>query len=504
MLSAPAAVSGPTNKPRYAIESHIIKLITYRCKVPTKPTDIIYEQPRPNSPPTIGLDKLQSYSYRPSQWLVEGRSIASRVSSTTTVFTKRSTSHRPSISNPSNFRKVEDAVESPGSFQPLELSIYTPGNELPSLPVFSDEPLDGLAEITFPPRALLRSRSDTLLSRTLSRSSTSFTIPRKPVPSTRKASTDESRYSLYSYRTSIGPSIQSRSQSMYRKAAVALPQTTQDFLDSLDAHLPPPPPPKCISSGSEPQATIHRRASDQNLRLRTHIEERQEMEKRLKDFDAILEERQGSSTSQSPISPLDSDDAAAKKGELEELYSDCSVNAPQPTIARNVSTAASVQAPSAPTTNFKTDPNPTASPPPTNNFIYPPFKQNPTFQPTSPSTRTRISQWLTRSTSPKPTSPTTQVTIPAFYQCQSDLTLTRERPYSLSTTSSDTNTPDLAASPWSTPRSSPHRHRKARSSLSSYQTNVPPSYRGLSFDFEKRPVVTEVGVGVSGGIGEAF
>ncbi len=84
-----------------------------------------------------------------------------------------------------------------------------------------------------------------------------------------------------------------RSGSIERRQSVA---TTQEFIDALDCHFPRPPPPAVIRSSSntpEPSFTIYRKASEQSLRLRIHIEERQSLEKRLPD---LLEEV-------SPVSP---------------------------------------------------------------------------------------------------------------------------------------------------------------------------------------------------------
>ena len=83
----------------------------------------------------------------------------------------------------------------------------------------------------------------------------------------------------------------SRSHSIYVDAISALPESTRSFLDLLDEGPRPPVPLKVKSRNrSRSPDPVRRNASDQNMRLRAHIEERQEMESRLQDFDTIVEE----------------------------------------------------------------------------------------------------------------------------------------------------------------------------------------------------------------------
>ncbi|MCJ1340731.1 hypothetical protein MMC09_006027 [Bachmanniomyces sp. S44760] len=179
-----------------------------------------------------------------------------------------------SIGAPSGFRRVDPPLHRVQSFRPLELSIYLPGRELPELPTFEAEFGDLSELLECPERALVKSRSETLLSRT----STSFSIPRKPLAS-RWQSMEDSRDSIDSrYAFPDNGSIISRPQSVYQH--VLLPKSTQDFLDSLDRGLPQPPV-LHIRSGSEPIYPVRRRASDQNMRLWTHLEERNNLEREL-------------------------------------------------------------------------------------------------------------------------------------------------------------------------------------------------------------------------------
>ncbi|MCJ1481983.1 hypothetical protein MMC06_002144 [Schaereria dolodes] len=469
------------------------KIDINKCKDPSPATSIIQDQPQLHLPPYLELGEQRpqtSRSYRPSQWFAEGRNIASRGSSKPSILNRRKTPHRPCIGKPSDFRRVAHSIDrtggfrSTGGFRPLELSIYIPGNELPSLPVFDAASKDKAVDLAIPRPVLVRSRSDNVLSQTHSRTSTSFTIPRKPIPSNGQPSFDESQSSFHDYRPSTGTSIQSRSQSIYRTPGMA--HTTQDFLNSLDSHLPIPPMPKLNRSATEPILTIHRRASDQNLRLRNHIEERQDMERRLKDFDAILEERQGNSPGVSPILPIRHDPFTI----TEELDGDEGIHMREvrntqfspltshPTLVHKRSAAALVLAPPTPSTISPTTPIFSTA-----QFIYP-VKPKPIFHRTT-SARKRVSQWLTRSSLAKPR----EDDIP---ECHSELALTHDRTAWLSmstvSTASEPNVHEPSA--WDSPR----LHRPG-SSLSSWQTQTTGrSFQEgrMSFDIEKMLVTVPV------------
>ena len=221
---------------------------------------------------------------------------------------RRSTPHRPAIGAPSEFRRVQSGRISPlrrtPPFRPLQLSIYLPGNELPDLPVFWEKGADKTQDVTLekPVQALLKSRSDPML---LSHPSRSFSIPRKPLP-TRKSSMDTSTLNMDSQCTLDwvrGPSKARsidhlRLKSIERRPSFITTRSAQDFLDALDSRdsLLPRPPPAVTRSESEPTYTIYRRASEQSLRLRTHLEERQSLEGRLPNCATIQEEI-------SPLSP---------------------------------------------------------------------------------------------------------------------------------------------------------------------------------------------------------
>ncbi|MCJ1389672.1 hypothetical protein MMC18_002529 [Xylographa bjoerkii] len=250
-----------------------------------------FQQPPLIPPPKIDFGishPITRDNSQTSRWNSDNRTLLSRASSITSHATKKSRSRRPTIGAPSDFRRVETPLgRQEKGFRPLELSIYVPGNELPPLPVFNRDGLGDLNRLEAPPYAHLRkTRSETVLSR----SSTVFSVPRKTVGPQRCYSRADSVYS-YDDSASLSPSMLSRSHSIYVDAITALPQSTLSFLDLLDEGPRPPVPLKIKTRNrSRSPDPVRRNASDQNMRLRAHIEERQEMESRLQDFDTIVEE----------------------------------------------------------------------------------------------------------------------------------------------------------------------------------------------------------------------
>ena len=294
-------------------------------------SQVTYQQPLRQSRlswPEIDLDEAspQHRSRHLSQEQVrlskDRRSLVSRASRRARSLSRPQASQhsrRPTIGNPTDFRRSDasqfsdlpvDLVPRSTSppmrklspFRPLQLSIYIPGNELPSLPKFSDDFDDeelSIPGLERPPMAVLKPRSDSLLVR----SSTSFSVPRKPVPS-RASSTEPLRYSIDSQRTYTDGMVHQRSFSfermrpynMDKRPSFATTRSNQEFLEGLNAPLPPLPQP-ATGTQFESGCAIYRRASEQSLRLRTHLEERQILERKLPEFETISEER-------SPVSPL--------------------------------------------------------------------------------------------------------------------------------------------------------------------------------------------------------
>lgn len=340
-----------------------------------------------------------------------------------------------------------------GGFRPLELSIYLPGNELPSLPLFNYT--EGEVELVYPAPVLTKAKSESLLSRP----STSFTIARKPVKS-RTLSFDGSRSSWDSRHASVEINSALCNRPIVRRPSLATTQSTQDFLDTLDSRLPQLPSRLRSKSGSEPAFTLYRRASEQSLRLRTHLEERERIERRLPECDTILEEKQSEDRKFSNLSPISSHDDPADdrrllrpRSELESTTCLSSTSHPRSHTSLDM------------LHEFKL---PIAS--------------------DAPNTRSRISQWLLRSAS-SPSGPS--LTSSSDEICHHRSSIIRARTSTGSSTFSNTETAD-PASPWSSPRSSPHRKG---SSVSSWQTGM--YCRGLSIDVKKRPALPIANVGVA-------
>lgn len=196
-------------------------------------------------------------------------------------------------------------------FRPLQLSIYLPGKELPALPRFSDDDDDDdevppVPGISRPAQAFMETKSESMLNRRLS----SFSIPRKTVGGSRASSLDltlaprpsiDSGLTLFNNDAAL--STHKRSTSIDRllgdhRPSVSASRSAQGFLETINAPLPALA--KSTHSSHETRSdfrqksafSIYKSASDQNLRLRTHLEERQEV------CDTITEKEEGS-----PVSP---------------------------------------------------------------------------------------------------------------------------------------------------------------------------------------------------------
>ena len=408
-----------------------------------KTREFCCEQPQPVQPLSFETRDPQTTNTAPrraSQWLADGRSFASRASSKASLASRRNRARRTtvgSIGAPYDFKRVEHPRGRGEGYRPLILSIHLPGNELPPLPEFDEASLDDTC-LTLPPPALVKSRSEPLLSRP----STAFTIPRKPVPSC-VVSLDVSRSSIDSrYTLNDMPRT---SQSIHRRPSITPSQNTQDFLDTLDARLPQSPPLSRSKSGPEPVYTLYRRASEQSLRLRTHLEERQQIERRFPECDTIMEDKEGD-PDKSPVFARLTGSALLGEKDLD-------------------------------------------TPTPPSQAV-----EQATYQrPCAPSTRTRISQWLLRA-NPASTIPPAPKPEEPFYALRTssshDRTSISSSLYSAASTAAEPTTA------WTSPRSSPHRKG---SSLSSCQTMGLSTARGPSLEVEKNPgaVVVDVDVGLA-------
>ncbi|KAF2817039.1 uncharacterized protein BDZ99DRAFT_7767 [Mytilinidion resinicola] len=165
---------------------------------------ICYDQPRavelPRAEPEHPRPMTShSVSRHVSQWVMSGRDTMSRASIRTSSSTVKRpwVAHpkgRPSISGPTDFRRVEGLdtfqeeeampVRRRRSFRPLELSIYVDNGRLSPLPDFAEAEWSSLpAGLEFPAQARVRSSSKT---DSIS-SNTSYRIQRKPVGSNRSS-----------------------------------------------------------------------------------------------------------------------------------------------------------------------------------------------------------------------------------------------------------------------------------------------------------------------------
>ena len=408
-----------------------------------------------------------------SAWLSESRHRTSRSLSRMSFTSRRSGSRRPRIGAPCEFRRVQSGRISPlrpnPGFRPLQLSIYLPGNELPNLPIFWEDVDTKVEDVTLErtDQALVKSRSDSVLRDP----SGCFSIPRKPVPS-RTSSLDASRSSMDSQFTlnwagghSKSRSIDHlRSKPIERRPSFITTQSAQDFLDALDARDArlPQPPPAAVRSKSEASYTIYRRASEQSLRLRTHLEERQSLEGRLPNCATIQEEisplspRPGKQIVPSPTSRRDDNTDNSPRDEQWHQKQDSvqrDIHAEEPVMSPARSSSGSSTLLNAPT--------PLLTPVRAATAMDKGGMGTTTVSgDLPPSVRTRFSQWILKA-------------LPALPRAERS-----------STSSRTYNMPDPTnlKSPWSSPSFRPHTKQ---SSMSSYWTLG--GGREASFDVEKTP-----------------
>ena len=238
---------------------------------------IEYGQPRLVPPPTFPEFQERPVS-RSQEWATRSRSFASRASSRGSFSVRRRLyayngfhSGRPprkiSIGAPQDFRHVENALPRKAhTFRPLELSIYLPGdNQLsPILPfLFKPEetsfPIDDVDGSEYAPT---HSRSG---------SSLSFRIPRKPVRTSSRSSSEWNAH------------FRPRPESL----------NAQELLAALESELPTVPLPARLRALTAPPAYE---------RVKSALHEKYELEQRLKDIDEAIEERQSLYFNSRPVS----------------------------------------------------------------------------------------------------------------------------------------------------------------------------------------------------------
>lgn len=212
-----------------------------------KPMRILHDQQPHLIPPPI-LEPQQQ------QW-TRTKSVSSRVSfSVRRKLNAYNGPRRPHISAPTNFRHVEMAMpRRTERFRPLELSIYMPENQLSPIQLPHFEPAEDI--LSYPPAALVHTRSESALS--------NFTIRRKPLSLT--ASSMERKSTDWVQPLRPRPSLSSEEL----MANVQMPAMAR------------------LRANTEP----YRRTSEQIERVKSAFHEREELERRLRDIDCIIEER---------------------------------------------------------------------------------------------------------------------------------------------------------------------------------------------------------------------
>ncbi|CAG8952502.1 hypothetical protein HYFRA_00001249 [Hymenoscyphus fraxineus] len=217
-----------------------------------RPRRIEHQQPRLIPPPNSEPPSRPGTS-RGREWADRTKEFASRASSRGRFSARRKLNayngpRRPRIGAPSDFRHVAQAMptRSPATFRPLELSIYREERLSPLLPHF-----DTLEELPRPPSVITHTRSDSALS---------FTIPRKPLRASSRASSE------------WASNFQARPGSI----------SAQDLLANIESELPRVPEQARLRAMTEPPAYE---------RIKSALHEKFELEQRLRDIDEVIEER---------------------------------------------------------------------------------------------------------------------------------------------------------------------------------------------------------------------
>jgi len=149
-MSIYSSVDVPMDPDRVGVEREMRIMYQQPHLVPPMKLTVFDELPRtPVPPPPSQL----------SQWMSQGRNLASRASS---LSIRRKTSSRPVISSPQPLmRPAQDLpLRRVQEWRPLELSIYMPHNRLSDLPEFDRLSFTDSGELKCPPRALHRTKSE--------------------------------------------------------------------------------------------------------------------------------------------------------------------------------------------------------------------------------------------------------------------------------------------------------------------------------------------------------
>jgi hypothetical protein len=196
---------------------------------------------------------------RGREWVGKTRAYASRASSRGSFSVRRRLNayngpRRPRIGAPTDFRHVGQAIKSRNisgnaNFRPLELSIYAEEPLSPILPHFGSS--EDAPSMPRPTSFICHSRSNSAMS---------FSIPRKPLRSSSRASSD--------WTAQFKPRPDSLS--------------ADELLAKLETDMPRAPPPARLRATTEPPAYE---------RIKSALHEKFELDQKLKDIDEVIEER---------------------------------------------------------------------------------------------------------------------------------------------------------------------------------------------------------------------
>jgi len=249
-----------------------------------KPMTILHHQPRLIPPPIPEAQHSRSSSH---EWMSRTKSFASRASSRGSFSVRRKLNayngpRRPHIGAPTDFRHVQNALaRRTDRFRPLELSIYMPDNQLsPLLPHFGgvDDEADSI--LSYPAPALVHSRSESALS--------NFSIPRKPLGVHKSV---HGRLEGLSIHTTSSPFASAlASHPVHPRTSLPESPSEQELMAALQDELPQVLPRARLRSNTEPSRIINRESAQVD-RVKLVLQEKLELEKRLRDLDSILEER---------------------------------------------------------------------------------------------------------------------------------------------------------------------------------------------------------------------
>jgi len=355
------------------------------------------------------------------------------------------------------------------------LSIYMPDNRLsPILPHFGVED----RVLSYPPAALVHVRSDSALS--------NFSIPRKPLNSHKSMSGRLETASAHTTPESVGSEFVSHPL----RPRPSLPESpsTQELMAALQEALPLSPPPARLRANTAP---VIYRNSVQAERIKSVMQEKHELEKRLKDIDSIIEERRSvylSSHSGSIYSESEEPMPDLKTSQLERMPLPTRPKTAPHTVHIPVRAKSFTEASAAFDNRVRTPPPP---PLPLVLQTRPPLRKKKSFS--------RVSSWLFPSEHARNISMDSVTNMPkpvtsreGFYQCI-DTKATRMSIRSVSTVSTLESEIDEPTAPTTlTPGSSPGAATKRGNELTRATTFG--GMEGRNKDFELGYRVSSVGV----------